>query len=546
MRPHSLVRCVVGTIILFLILPFDASAASATDLLRTPDDASVSRGEFIRAAVNALELPLKDDRKPLLFKRPVPAALNLAVRAALARNALQVFGEDLLLSRPVTRGEALFVLMRLQGFKPGTIKVGFPDVQKGSTFEQAVQIAIEKGWMEPVRSNFFGTERTLSGREARVLLRKVMGENDASPDMIEGDRKIPTIVIRMKTREKRPLPQEDMLKAVWQLLNEQFLYADRIKDEESAYRAAESLVQSVGDPYTTFMRPVPAKEFQDRLDGEVSGIGAQVEYKDNILTVVSPIRGSPAEKAGLKPGDQILSVDGVTLDGLDFLNAVSKVRGPKGSIAKLHVRRNGGEMDIDVIRDIIKVPEIEISFQGSVAVVKLVQFGERTRNDLRSLMIDVQSRRPGGIILDLRNNPGGLLNAADVVISNFLQQGSPVASINYSDKSYIETMADAPTIEPEVPVIVLVNKGSASASEIVAGALQDSKRAKILGEQTFGKGTVQEIVEFTNGASMKLTVAEWKTPAGRKIDGVGITPDVIVPTSDGRDDQMLRALEMLR
>lgn len=542
----AFLRRSIGLFLMFLIVPGSMGAASVAETLRIPDDKTVSRGVFIRASVLVLGVPLKDDRTPLPYKRPVPKHLNLAVRGAQSRGALSIFGNDLMLSRAITRGEALFVLMKLQGLKPGTIAVGFPDVPKGSAFERAVQIGVEKGWMEPVRTNLFGVARSLTGREAKVLLRKAIGEDQPAPDTFEGDRKVPTIVIRFKTRDREPLPQEDMLRAVWQLLKDQFLHADKIKDDEAAYRAAEALVQSVGDPYTTFMRPLPAQDFQDRLDGEVSGIGAQVEFKDNVLTVVSPIRGSPAEKAGLKPGDQISAVDGTPLAGLDFLAAVSKVRGPKGSIAKLTIRRNGGELLIDVVRDVIKVPEIEISFQGSIAVVKLVQFGERTRTGLRELMQQVQARHPTGVILDLRNNPGGLLNAADVVVSNFLPQGSPVATINYRDKSYIETTADPPTIDKDVPVIVLVNRGSASASEIVAGALQDAKRATILGEQTFGKGTVQEIVEFTNSASIKLTIANYKTPLGRQVDGVGITPDLIISTTDDRDDQMLRALEMLR
>ena len=540
------IRRVIAGSVLMLFVPIAIQAASVAEILRTPDDRTVSRGEFVRAAVTVLGFPLKDDRKPLPFKRPVPKGLQLHVRAAEKKGALQLFGSDLLLSRAITRGEALFVVMKLQGLKPASVPVHFPDVEKGSALEQAVQVATEKGWMDPVRTNFFGVTRALTGREARVLQRKVIGEGERNLDGVDANQQIPSIIIRFKTREQQPLPQEDVLRAVWQLLNDQFLYKEKIKDDEAAYRAAEALVQSLADPYTTFMRPLPAQEFQNRLDGEVSGIGAQVEFKDNILTIVSPIRGSPAEKAGLQPGDQILKVDGETLAGLDFLGAVSKVRGPKGSTAKLTIRRSGNELEISVVRDVVKVPEIEINLQGDIAVVKLIQFGERTRSDLRSLLMEVQTHHPRGIILDLRSNPGGLLDAADQVVSNFLPQGSPVASINYRDRSTVETTADPPTIDPDVKVIVLVNKGSASASEIVAGALQDSKRATIVGEQTFGKGTVQEIIEFKNGASMKLTIAEWKTPSGRKIDGVGVTPDIVVPTSDGRDEQMLRALELVR
>ncbi len=540
-------RRVFSASLLLIFIPVAIQAASVAQILRTPDEKAVSRGEFIRAAVTVLGMPLRDDRKALPFKRPVPKNLQLSVKAANGQGALKIFGNDLMTARSITRGEALFVLMKLQGLKPASIPVRFPDVTAGSDMEKAVQVATEKGWMEPVRSNFFGVTRSLTGREARVLLRKVIGEDKQDSEAVDEGEKIPSIIIRFKAKDREPLPQEETLRAVWQLLSDQYLYKDKLNGDTASFEAAEALVNSLKDPYTTFMPPASAQEFDNRLGGEVSGIGAQVEFKDTILTIVAPIPGSPSDKAGLKPGDQILAVDGVSLTGLDFLSSVNKVRGPRGSVAKLTIRRNGNDMEISVQRDIVRVPEIEITIQsGNIAVIKLVQFGERTRSDLRSLLLDIAKTNPRGVILDLRNNPGGLLNAAEVVLSNFLPQGSPIASINERDRTYIDSTVDPPTIDPSVPLIVLVNKGSASASEIVAGALQDAKRATIVGEQTFGKGTVQEVIDFKSGASMKMTIAEWKTPAGRKIDGIGVKPDVIVPASDGRDDQMLRAIELIR
>ncbi len=542
---RRLCRSFGASVVLFLV-PLTLSAATVAPILATPDAQAVSRGEFIRSAVAAVGIPVQATGKALPFKRPVPAALQPVVRAAWMDGALAIFGNDLLLSRSITRGEALFVLMKLQGLKArGGVTVHFQDVPPGSDLEAAVQVATEKGWMEPLSTTLFGAARVLTGREARSLL-GISGGTGTITDTIDGDRKVPGIVIRLKTRQPMTLPNEEMLRGVWQILREQFLYKDKLTDDEAAYKAAEALVQAAGDPYTMFMRPVSTKQFQDRLQGEVTGIGAQVEFKDNILTVVAPIPGSPAEKAGLVGGDQIIAVDGVKLSGLDFAEAVNKVRGPKGSVASLTIRRDGTEMNVQVTRDLVKVPEITITFQGDIAVVKLVQFGERTRGELRTLLTDVQARHPKGIILDLRNNPGGLLDAADIVVSNFVPAGSPVASINYRERSYIETTADAPTIDAGVRMVVLINKGSASASEIVAGVLQERKRATIIGEQSFGKGTVQEVIEFKNGASLKLTIAEWKTPAGHAINGVGVTPDILVTSTGDRDDQLLKAIELLR
>jgi carboxyl-terminal processing protease len=178
--------------------------------------------------------------------------------------------------------------------------------------------------------------------------------------------------------------------------------------------------------------------------------------------------------------------------------------------------------------------------------VKLVQFGSLTEKELRSLMTDIQAEKPAGVILDLRNNPGGLLHAAQLVLSNFLPKGSSIATIAARSQKYDDVTEDEPTIASTVPVVVLVNGGSASASEIVAGALQDYKRATIVGEKTFGKGTVQQIVEFRDGSGLKMTIAEWLTPKGRKIDGVGVTPDVVIALSTDRDEQLLKAVSIIR
>ncbi len=524
-------------LVLTVSFPTTAGAAASTEVLKTPDAQSVTRGDFIRAAVSVLGIPLKTTGT-LPYTRPVPKNLQPPIRTALSLGALEMFGKDLSPAKSITRGEALQVLMHLTSLKPEGTATTFSDVKKGSDAADAVQLAIEKKWMEPQSSTLFGIARALSGLEGRDLLRKVSGQTSSDK---------PTITLEVVKFKKDALsiPGEDLLKNVWQILNNQYLYKDKISQQEAAYKAAEAIVESVGDPYTVFMRPVSAKEFQDQLSGEVSGIGAQVEYKDNALVVVSPLAGSPAEKAGLKSGDRILSVDGVSLAGLNFLEAVNKVRGPKGTSAKLHIKRDTSDFDVTVTRDVIKVPEIQISYQGAIAIVKLTQFGQSTDTELRGLLQEVEKHNVNGLVLDLRNNPGGLLHAAEIVLSNFLPKGSGVAHIMGKNEDFLEVTADAPTINANTPMVVLVNKGSASASEIVAGALQDAKRATILGEKTFGKGTVQQILEFRDGSSIKMTIAEWLTPKKRKINGEGVTPDIIVTQTETKDEQLLRAIDLL-
>jgi len=528
---------------LTIVVPFTSSAATVTEVLKVKDDANVSRGEFVRAAVSSLGLTLDSKKSSTTYTRPVPKALLPYVNTAQKQGALTVFGKDLSLSKAITRGEAVTVLVQLQKMKPVSRTATFTDVTKGSDMEAAVRVAVEKDWIKPVRSNLFGSARTLTGAEAKKLLKKVTGSSATS---IDGNENLPTFTIQVKKREAAELPESELLKTVWQLLNDEYLYQEKIEQKEAGYKAAESLVNSLNDPYTIFMRPVDAQQFNETMEGEISGIGAQVEYKDNALTVIAPISGSPAMEAGIKPGDRITAVDGTSLAGLNLIQAVQKIRGLKGTDVKLSIKRDNNEIEITVTRNIVQMPEIEISFQNDIAIVKLVQFGQKTDRELRDLLKDVQAQNPDGVIIDLRNNPGGLLHAAEIVVSNFVPKGSAVAVIKSKSEEFTEVTVDEPTIKADVPVVVLVNKGSASASEIVAGALQDHKRATIMGEKTFGKGTVQQIVEFRDGSSLKMTIAEWLTPKGRKINGTGVEPDQLVTAGEGRDEVLLRAIDMLR
>lgn len=528
-------------LVLSLVLPF---AVSAKESLISGSEGAVARGEFIRSAVKTLRLPLVDGGE-LPYGR-IPKALRPYVQTAYDRQALEVFGNDLRHGRAITRGEALQILMRLQNLRVKKVKVQYLDVDVSGPEGEAVQIAVDKQWLKPEGGDNFGVDSFLMAKESKLLLRRI-GRGVTGDDVPGGtvQEVVPTIRVKLQVQKPQPFPKEEILQTIWQLLQQQYLYKDKLKADEAAYKAAEGLVESLNDPYTVFMRPTRSEQFQTQIQGELSGIGAQVELKGNVLVIVAPIEGSPAQKAGLLPGDEVLSVDGSSIAGLSLEDAVMKIRGPKGTTVKLRVRRNGVEFDVPVVRDVIKVPEIEISFQGTIAVVKLHQFGQTTERDLRMLMKKVQEQRPTGLVLDLRNNPGGLLHAAEIVLSNFLPLGSPIAQIATLDQKTVDVTEEPPTIVETVRMVVIVNKGSASASEIVAGALQDAKRAKIIGQQTFGKGTVQQLLQFRDGSTLKMTIAEWLTPAGRKIDGVGVEPDMLVEEEE-RDGPLRKALDILR
>ncbi len=529
----------------FLLLPLSVVAAvPVADVLRMTDVTPVSRGEFIRACVKVFGTT-GGDRAILPYRR-VPRDLEEYIKAAYAVDALQTFGNELYAAQPITRGEALEVVVALRHMtaEPTT---QYRDARTSDALARAVGVAVYQGWMEPQSNALFGVEEVLTGKEARLFLRKVLGEDGGQRNTTDN---IPTVEIRFtpsrsQTTTASELPKAQILETLWKIIEQDYLHADVIDADDTAYNAAEAIVKSLGDPYSTFYRPAGSRAFQSRIQGEVSGIGAQVEDREGVLTIVTPLSNSPAEKVGLKPNDQIIAVDGKSLLDLPYEEMVDHVRGPKGSVAKLRIRRSGTEFDVEVTRDTIKVPEIEIKWQEDIAVVKLMQFGKLSETDLRPEMKHIQDQNPRGVILDLRSNPGGLLHAATVVASNFLPKGSGVATIRSRTGERTERTEDEPTIKPSVPLIVLVNGGSASASEIVAAALQDTKRATILGEQTFGKGTVQEVLEFSDKSSLKLTIAEWLSPLGHKIDGLGVEPDVVVPSAE-RDEQMTRAISLLK
>ncbi len=501
---------------------------------------TITRANFLSWSVESFAFTKDDDSCTLPFVR-IPRGLKATLCIAQSKGILDVFkdGSSYTLSKPITRGEALIVLMMFTDKTDTDADVTmFKDV-KSERMKSAVRSAITYKWMLPIRSNYFGVDRPLMPEEAQSALEAAAGQGANS--------KIPSFTVRLngKPVTEDILPKQDLLESVWQLLQRDYLHSDTIDRDEAAYKMIEALTSSTGDPYTTFFRPSGADNFAQQLKGEISGIGAQVEEKDGIVTIISPLPGSPAERAGLQVRDQILEADGHVLKGLGIDKAVQFIRGIRGTSVHLKISRGGVVLEIDVVRDIISIPEIDVKWQGDIAIILLTQFGETTQHKIRSIILDVAKKNPRGLILDLRNNGGGLLSAADEVLSNFLPKNTVVAKVKSKNETRDEVTQADPTIPAETKMVVLVNKGSASASEIVAGALQDLKRATVLGTQTFGKGTVQEVLSFPTGEAIKITIAEWLTPLERQLQGVGVKPDIVLDTED-RDAQLKRALDILR
>ncbi len=523
-----------------LLSPYTGAAAQITDIVDTRVK-SVERGMFLSWTVKALGIDTRDEECTLSYPR-VPRAMRGTLCAAQRAGALATLGDDLLLARPLTRGEALVIVTAFTAVRASADISAYRDV-RGEEMSRAVRNAVANRWMNPLQSGYFGVTRTLGGTEALALLQAVTGQTSGRTTVRIQVNDTP-VTTSTSGQQSQPFPKGDLLQSVWQLIQRDYLRTGGLDAAEAGYKAIEGLVQGLGDPYSTFFRPVDASQFQTQIQGELTGIGAHVEEKSGVITVVAPLPNSPAQKAGLKPGDEIIKADGTSLTGLGLTKAVSYIRGEKGTSVVLTVRRDGRELTITVTRDTITIPEVEVTWEGSIAVVKVVQFGETTNREIRSVFRRIMDEGdPRGIVLDLRNNPGGLLNASNVLASVFLPKGSIVAQVKGRERGTEEKTWDDPVVPESVKLSVLVNGGSASASEIVAGALQDYKRAVLVGTQTFGKGTVQELLSFRTGEALKLTVAEWLTPFGRTIEGTGLTPDLLV---EDEERQMSRALNEVR
>ena len=289
------------------------------------------------------------------------------------------------------------------------------------------------------------------------------------------------------------------------------------------------------DPHTLYMPPKLYKELKADTTGVFGGIGVEITVQEDWVTVVAPLEGTPAEKAGILSGDRIVKIDGVSTKSMDFSETIQKMRGSKGSNIRLTLTRDTLKQPFDITlkREVIRVPSVRIEVvENQFGIVRISSFQERTAVELRKAVKTFSKEsKLKGLILDLRNNPGGLLDEAVDVVDIFLKSGTIVTTESRNKEVIDKREAREEGTEPTYPLIILVNGGSASAAEIVAGALQDSGRGVILGTRTFGKGSVQSVIELSDGSALKLTIARYYTPKGRSIQAEGITPDIVVEPS---------------
>lgn len=342
---------------------------------------------------------------------------------------------------------------------------------------------------------------------------------------------------------------------VWNEINKKHPEAAKITDQEKVYGAIKGLVDSLGDPYSVYFDPEETKSFKEDISGNFEGIGMEVALKDKVLTVVAPLKDTPAFRAGIKSGDRILKINEASTAGMSVEEAIKLIRGKKGTSVTLTIAREGERVPrvITIVRDRINIPTLETEKRADgIFVIRLYSFTGNSAELFRRALQDFVKSKSDKLLLDLRGNPGGYLNSAISMASWFVEGGKIIATEDYGDKQEPEIYRSRgyDVFNDKLKFVILIDGGSASASEILAGALQDHRIAKLVGSQSFGKGSVQELVPITSNTSLKITVAKWLTPNGVSISEKGLKPDYEVEKTQadidaGRDPQLDKAIQVL-
>ncbi|MFA5155188.1 MAG: S41 family peptidase [Patescibacteria group bacterium] len=338
---------------------------------------------------------------------------------------------------------------------------------------------------------------------------------------------------------------------VWDSLKNNYVDKNKVSDQDLFYGSLKGLAESTGDPYTVFMTPQESKEFSDELSGTFEGIGAELGMRNETATVIAPLDGTPAQKAGIRAGDKIYAVNSEPTIGLTIDAIVKKIRGPKDTKVTLTIiRGNDKPKEITITRGIIQVKSVTTTWRpDGLLLIRISNFNNDTAGLFSQAVNLALTKNPKGIIVDLRNNPGGYLDTAVNLASEWVPEG-PIVAEQFSGNKRNEYPATGNARLQHFPTVVLINAGSASASEILAGALRDYKKATIVGEKSYGKGSVQTLNDLTGGAALKITVAKWLTPAGDYINDKGLEPNIVVPLSaadadKGKDPQLDKAVQLL-
>lgn len=373
-------------------------------------------------------------------------------------------------------------------------------------------------------------------------------------------KKFPKVTITRETPVDKQELNFSLFWRVWDTLAAKYFDQSKLNPAAMVYGAIEGMVSAIGDPYTVFLEPTENKVVQEDLNGIFEGVGIQIGFKGTRLVVIAPLPGSPAEAAGVKAGDFIIGIydEGKNIErgtvGISLPEAVQAIRGKAGTKVTLTLLREGEAEPIvvEIVRKELNAPTLVLTYEGDggrIAHIKLLKFGGETESEWQKAVREISRKKEvTAVILDVRNNPGGYLQGAVFVASEFLKTGLVVVSEERSDGTKNDFKVERIGLFLNAPLVVLVNGGSASASEILAGALRDVRDAQLVGEKTFGKGTIQEPLQLEGGSGLHITIARWLTPSGFWVNENGLTPDFVVEDDPdtAADEQLEKAIELLK
>lgn len=463
----------------------------------------------------------------------------------------------------ITKIDALKIIMPLEGIPAPLIDsetvLNFTDVRDESPYSYLVKAAQNSGLQDLSTDRFEPFKLLTRGDLAYILYRaEIYRQIFGFAPYPDGTT---TYTDPELTTEEEALlnnPKFPIFVDVWSRINQGYLNKKGIDKNELIYQATQGMVNSLGDQYSIFESPEKGREIEDSFDGSFEGIGVILDEFENQTIILSVINESPAEKAGLKAGDIINKIDQKSIKGMNGDDITKLIKGKSGTKVELEIKRDQETLTFTIIRDELTIDTVvqqeghPVSIPENIGYLSIYQFTESTGDEFDTLLKTTLAKNPKGLILDLRDDPGGYLETAYQVMEHFIPKDDVLINIEINDRISAEYSRGKGEIkEKKIPVVVLVNKGTASASEVVAGALQDYKIATLIGETTFGKGTVQEVTNYTDGSFFKLSIAHWLTPDKRDINKVGLTPDIVVEeTKDDAlgktDTQLQKAIEELQ
>ncbi|MCX6735079.1 MAG: S41 family peptidase [Candidatus Peregrinibacteria bacterium] len=504
-----------------------------------PDD-PLTNGELYKLIITegmatiskTIDLPFSDVSKDSPYAPYIQTALDNKILKPFPEQ--KTFG----LNNKVTKLSALTTMFNSLGIGTNYFfsKTDFPfeDITSDSSIAPLADKAAKLNILEPAAPTQFLQNKRITKGEAADYLYKI--KQNGQPSLtITYTNPQPQITTTNSIPENDLTSNKNFatLLDVWSTMKNKFLYKDKLNDDQLIYAAIKGMVSEAKDKYTVFDAPSETASLLGRLSNKYEGIGIVIELIENKVTVITPFHDSPAEKAGIQGQDIIIKVDGVSAEGLSLEEVSAKIKGPSKSSVKITVSRAGKEMEFSVMRDSITIKRVntktlKTASGKSIAYISLADFGQGADEEFAAAAKELIKNKPNGFIIDLRNNPGGYVDTAVNIISLFTNEAKVAVKMEFVDKHVEETKTEALGLLNGYKIVVLINEGSASASEITAGALKDYGIATLVGKKSFGKGVAQELRTYKDGSLLKYTISNWLTPNGSSINKQGITPDVTI------------------